>query len=478
MNSRLAAIGLGLALALAGCGGSGGNSTTSTASATGTVNLIVADTPSTAITVLSFYVEITGAVLQPGNVSLMPHPVTVDLAQLVSDTGFLASTVVGSATYSSLQLTFADPEVTIMNNTGAAIALTSGSCAVGATCAFSPTLNNATVTISNGVFPLAVSASSSTGLSLDLSIPDLLQSDLSVSLANGTSVNLSLLSASSAIAQQAQIADVLGTITSISGNQVNVSTALGDSLVLLDGSSTLYSYPSSVCPQANASCLQTGQIVSADLEMAGDGTLDIDSVSYIGGAGTSYMKGLVLSTNLTGAMPTAQLLFQSGVNVSSLSAGQVAVVTLPGGAGFAVGTPAYPAVSGASFAAATDLIPGQELIVSVGSNLVAGTSPTFSTDSVLLEASQVIGEVATVDQADASLQIDGLSGLFTNERPFIQLLGIQTGTATVFAGFNPASISGVSAGQFVAAKGPLFNDASAGSAMLGAIELGTRSGGN
>jgi hypothetical protein len=35
------------------------------------------------------------------------------------------------------------------------------------------------VTLSSGVFPLTVTASSSTGLSMDLSIPDLLQSDLS-----------------------------------------------------------------------------------------------------------------------------------------------------------------------------------------------------------------------------------------------------------------------------------------------------------
>jgi len=315
-------------------------------------------------------------------------------------------------------------------------------------------------------------------LNLDLSIPDLLQSDLSVTPASGTSVNLSLLSGSSAAAQQAQIADVLATITSISGDQVHVTTAFGDLLVLVEDSSTAYNYPSAVCTAANASCLQTGQIVTTDLGLGGDGTLTINSISYVGSSGSSFVKGLVLSTNITGATATAQLLLQHGVNASAVSAGQIATVAVPTQATFAVGTPAYPQVGSASFAAATDLIPGQELIVSVGSDLVAGSSPTFSANSVLLESSQVIGEVASVDMSGAALEIDGLSGLFTGERPFIQLMDIQTGTATTFAGFAPDSISGVSAVQFIAAKGPLFNNTSGGSATLSAIELRTRSTGN
>ena len=189
MRSLTSWFGLATCLTVAGCGGGSSTSqtgqTSQTTPSTATVNLVVADTPATNLTVLSFQVEITGAVLQPGNVALLPRPVTVDLAQLVSDTGFLASTVIDSATYTSLELTFANPQVTLLNNTGAAITLAGQSCAAGATCTFNPTLNNATVTISNGVFPLTLTASSSTGLNLDLSIPDLLQSDLSITLADG-----------------------------------------------------------------------------------------------------------------------------------------------------------------------------------------------------------------------------------------------------------------------------------------------------
>ncbi len=153
---------LAAVLALATLGGCGGGSTSSSGSTTpenGTVNLVVQDTPSTKITVLSFQVQITGAVLQPGNVSLLPKPVTVDLAQLVSDTAFLSSTVVGSATYTSMTMTFANPQVTIVNNSAAPIVTPTQTCANGATCTFIPNLNSASVTISSGVFPVTVTAS-------------------------------------------------------------------------------------------------------------------------------------------------------------------------------------------------------------------------------------------------------------------------------------------------------------------------------
>jgi hypothetical protein len=242
MRLQILVLGFGHTLCslLNGCGD--GATSASPASSTGdaTVNFVVTDTPPTNVTVLSFQVQITGAVLQPGNVSILPKPVTVDLAQLVSDTGFLASTVIGSGTYTSLTMTYANPEVTIMNNTTGAISLSGQSCAAGATCTYVPALNNESVTVSSGVFPLTVTASSTTGLNLDLSIPDLLQTDLSVTLANGSSVNLSALpQPQSGSSQQVAISDVLGTITQVNGSQVRMTTAFGDSL-LLTSSGTSY----------------------------------------------------------------------------------------------------------------------------------------------------------------------------------------------------------------------------------------------
>ena len=484
MRMGITATALATYLALGGCGGGDSGSSTggsgsgssSTSGTTSTVNLVVKDTPSTLITILSFQVQITGAVLQPGSVSLLPRPVTVDLAQLVSDTGFLASTVIDSATYTSLDMTFANPQVTLLNNTGAALTLAGQSCAAGATCTFVPALNTASVTISNGVFPLTLTASSSTGLNLDLSIPDLLQSDLSIAFASGTSVNLSLLPGDVANSQQAAIDDVLASITAVNGSEVDVTTALGDALVLTSSTSTQYDYPASLCAAADASCVAVGQIVSLDLGLLGSGSIGIDALTYVGGSGSALTKALVLSTNLTGTVPTAQVLVRQSLNVDSLDAGQIATVTLPTSTSFAIGPASLPAVSGATFAAAGDLLPGQEIILSVA-DLVTGTSPTFSSSAVTLEPSQVVGQIDAVDTGSASLTLTGLSGLFTGSRPLVQLVDVQTGSATTFVGLSPDSLAGLSAAQFIVAKGPLLNTSGSYPAVA-ATQITGRSSGN
>jgi len=479
-QTLIAGFGLSLCAVLNGCGNGTTSQPSQTTTGNATVNFVVTDTPPSNVTVLSFQVQITGAVLQPGSVSLLPRPVTVDLVQLVSDTGFLASTVIGSGTYTSLTMTYANPQVTIMNNTAATITLSGQSCAAGATCTFVPALNNASVTVSSGVFPLTVTASSTSGLNLDLSIPDLLQSDLSMTLANGTSVNLSLLSQpASSTSQQAKIDDVFGTITQVSESQVNMTTAFGDLLVLTSSSSTKYNYPSSVCSTPAASCLSVGQIVTADLSLLGNGGLSLNTISYAGSSGSQLVKGLVLSSSTSAATPTVQLLLQRSINASSLSSGQIASVTLPAGTVYGVGTAIYPGVSGGAFTSALDLMPGQELVLNVASNLTTGTSPAFTTSSVYLESSQLVGQIAAVNSATSTLSVNSLSGLFTGSRPVVQQMNLQTDATTAYVGFSASSFTALTKGQFFAAKGPLFNTiGSSGYPTLSAIQIRARTTGN
>jgi hypothetical protein len=465
------------ALSLSACGGSGSSGTGSAGtSSTGTVNLVVSDTPSVGITVLAFDVQIASAVLQPGNVALLPKPITVDLAQLVSDSSFLASTVIDSGTYTSLDLTLANPQVTILNNTGAALSLNGESCAVNAVCTYSPAINNASVTISNGVFPLTVTASSSTGLNLDLSIPDLLQSDLSITLAVGTSANLAVFGNG---VSEPIISDVLGTVTAITGNTAQVTTALGTSLLLSTTGSSSFQYPTAVCTTADAACLAVGQVITAGLTLAPAGTLDITTLSYLGASGSSWARAWVLGSASAAATPTLPVLVLTRVNTPSLTSGTQAVVSLPSAAGFAIGTGNYPSVAGATFAAPGDLVAGQELIVSVGSDLTTGTSPGFSANSVYLVASQFVGLVNTIDASDSTLQLIGLPGLFTDSPPYVQTLNVQTGASTDFIGYNDSSLAAVSAGHFAAVKGPVFNTRSLlGYPTLSAVQLRARAAGN
>ncbi len=305
MKTKFVSIALTVCV-LAGLGFSGcsaGNQSSpapvsSTATSSGTVNLVVQDTPPTGITVLSFQLQIASATLQPGSISLIKHPVTVDLAQLVTDTSFLASQVVDSGTYTSLTVTYANPQITLMNSSNAPLVTPAGTCAVGQVCTFSPRVNNASVTISSGVFPITVTASSSTGLNLDLSIPDLLQSDLSLTFASGQSVNLSLLSTLASLTdQQSQMDAVLATVQSVNGQQATIQTALGNSSYhWVKLRPPAYNYPSSVCPAASSSCLATGQIVDLNLSLLGDGSLVAQSVTYADASGGAAARGTILAT--------------------------------------------------------------------------------------------------------------------------------------------------------------------------------------
>jgi hypothetical protein len=462
---------------LAGCGGGGSTPTpvTTPTAETGTVNLVVSDTPSTKYTVLSFQIQITGAVLQPGNVSLLPKPVTVDLAQLVSDTSFLSSTVIGSATYTSMTMTFANPEVTIVNNSGAAITTATQTCASGAVCTFAPKLNSGSVTISAGVFPVTVAASSTTGLSLDLSIPDLLQSDLSVTLADGTSVNVALLPEPRADGTEAQIDDILGTVKSVSAGQVNVTTPVGINLVLTTNSSTVFNFPAAVCQANNASCLATGQVISADLSLLANGGLQADSISYADAAGTSVAQGVIVSVGTASPTTFQMLVHRVLSDTTEFTPGQIVDVTVGNTAAFSVASGRYPAVAGGTFATSTDLIAGQEVLAEISGPVTTASAgdPAFSCNVIELESSQIPGQVTALNSGAQSFSFTNGWTLFSAASPAITQLQVQTGTQTGFV--NLPNFAAVSVGTNARVKGPVFNTTgSVGQPTMAALQVVVR----
>ena len=447
-----------MGLGFSGC--SAGNqstpaATSSTSTSSGTVNLVVQDTPPTGITVLSFQLQIASATLQPGSVSLIKHPVTVDLAQLVTDTSFLASQVVDSGTYTSLTLTYANPQITLMNSSNAPLVTPAGTCAAGQVCTFSPRVNNASVTISSGVFPITVTASSSTGLNLDLSIPDLLQSDLSLTFASGQSVNLSLLSTLASLTdQQSQMDAVLATIQSINGQQATIQTALGNSFTIGLNSATAYNYPSAVCPAASASCLATGQIVDLNLSLLGDGSLVAQSVTYADATGGAAARGTVLTTPASGANSFQILLHQVIPGATSAANGSQVTITPTSGTLFAVPFTGYPVVSGASFAGTSDLVAGQEVLLQLGTG---SSSTNYNSARVYLEPSQTIGTVASVNSGADSFILNGLTGLWTASKPTVNQITCQSGAQTTYENLSSASLAGLSPGTAIRVKGLVFH---------------------
>jgi hypothetical protein len=257
-----------------------------------------------------------------------------------------------------------------------------------------------------------------------------------------------------------------------------MTTAFGDSLVLANSSSTKYNYPSSVCSSGGASCLAVGQIVTVDLSLLGNGGLAMNSISYAGNSGSQVVKGLVLGSD-SSATPSIQLLLQREMNVPSLSSGQIATVSLPAGTTYVVGTTNYPGVSGGTFASALDLMPGQEVVLNVASSLATGSAVAFNTSSIYLESSQIVGEIASVNSATASIDINSLSGLFAESRPVVQQMNVQTDANTIYLGYSSSKFTALTAGQFISAKGPLFNTiGTSGIPTLSAVQIRARTNGN
>ncbi len=83
------------------------------------MSLTITDTPPVGVTVLSFEVSVTGAALNPGNVDLLGSrgSVRIEVKRLETEAAFLNTTNVAPGTYTSLNLTFANPELTFKNDT-------------------------------------------------------------------------------------------------------------------------------------------------------------------------------------------------------------------------------------------------------------------------------------------------------------------------------------------------------------------------
>src|SRR5260370_14920459 len=179
----LASAVLSVAALTAGCGG--GSQTIQPPLAARSVSLSIRDNPPAVVTVLSFEINVTGANLQPSDASktavpLVTSPIEVELTQLETEKALLDAVNAPQDTYSSISLTFANPELTILNQTGQPITMGTQTCLNGQVCEFKPSLNPSSVMISSTPFPVTISASAPIGLVVDFDLNSSIQNNLSV----------------------------------------------------------------------------------------------------------------------------------------------------------------------------------------------------------------------------------------------------------------------------------------------------------
>jgi hypothetical protein len=426
-------------------------------------SLTIRDTPPSNVSVLAFGIQVTGAVLQPGNVSLLSsgNSVQLELTQLQTEATLLSSLSVPAGNYTSLTVTFANPRLTILNSANSAIA----GCAAGAVCQFTPAISPLSTTFSTGPnFPLTLLQGVPVGFELDLDLNSIIQTDLSLNLAAANAVNLTQLPTAQATSQLADLNDVRGTVQSIGTNQFTMVQSNGTSLTVNVNSSTVFLFSASSCPANNFTCVAVGQILETDLSLLGNGTLvaKLVELTQPPAVGSQIIQGTIVA--LSGSPVTSLQLVAHDVqpNSSNVSTGNLVTVNVQNTATFQVATRNFTFPSGISFASQADLITGQEIQVRVAGAVTPGSPPSFTTDQVILVPTQATALVFTINLGAASFTINGLQPFFTNAIPTpINQITEQTSSQTIFENLATSNLTSLAAGNQVSVEGWFFNTPSA-----------------
>ncbi len=450
-----------LCAALAGCRGATQFGSGVVNNGNSSVVLAMTDTPPSNVSILSAEVTLTGATLMPGNVSLFSGSTTVELTRLQTDIAYLATaTNIPSGNYTSLVLTFANPMLTIENDTPSLI-VSGTACAVGAICTISPT---ATANLSTSI-PLSsftIGSSSAAGLLIDVNLDNLLSATLGADFNAGTSV--SSFTPAGIGAPPVGAEDVVGQIGNINAtsNTFTLTNATGSYSLKADGTSTYFQFPGGVCSAPGFGCLRNNQIASVDIAIQSDGMILARNILFEDADGSdAEVEGMIAATN-AGSQQFDMVIQTMSAPVSGLTIGQHVTVqysaTLP--TPFDVDflhvdhTSVDTSSFTASFVGPADLVAGQQ--VSIRRN--SGSSGSLNlADRVRLRSSRI---TATVQSVGSSLiNLTNLPSLFFGHGGVTQIIA-QTSVipATIYYEIN-TSINATTdiTNDVVSVRGPLFN---------------------
>jgi len=427
------------------------------------MSLAIGDTPPSDVAVLFFEASITGASLQPSDaskpaVSVLSMPVEVEFGHLQSDTAFLSLTSVPPDSYKSISLTFANPDITIVNHSPASI----GSCAVNSVCELSPTLSPVTATVSSAPFPITISQNSVVGIRLDFNVNSSVQPDLSIN-PTVTIKQVTQKQDSDEGQEIEKIDEVDGQVTATASNQFTLmNLRSGQSFTIsVDGSTVFQDFSRAGCTAspADISCVKLGQILNVDLSENGMGMMLAKRVEFEEDPNREAIKGTITSVECA-MQQFHMVVFNEEPTVSGISEGSPIVVTIQPKAVFQVGGEELSedggfTISGASFSSCTDLMVGQDVQIRPGTVTPSGGVPSVTTDLVRLWPSQITGQVGTINTTTGTFTLTGLSSLFTGASPTITTINVVTLSKMRFEDFS--GLSSLTPGNTVSVRGLLFN---------------------
>ena len=427
---------------------------------TAPVTLSITDTPPTGVLVLSFQLTFTGATLQPGNVSVLSSPATLEASSLQTTAADLGTTNVPVGTYSSVSFNVASPVLTISNQSGATVA----GCTNNSVCKFT---GSATPTAISLTVSLTVTANTPVGLLADLNLNNIIQLGSSPFTLSSTSLSLSVLGPVSLTGTLQTIEGFLGQVTALlpAANQFTVTNApSGLSLTISASPTTTFQNFDTLlgCTANNFSCLQVGQTVAVDFNVLGNGTLAATAVGAEDNVNLQDVEGVLVATG-PGATQFQMVVLDEEPNVTGVSVGDPVLVNIALPAAFETDSDGLTVPGGFTFASTSDLLVGQEIHVQV-TTVVPNPSPPpapaqqVNTSRVRLRMSQFSASVNTkVDASTFTVTRLNPSGL-----PAMVATGPVTVSTSSQTEFNPSSltVATLNVGDTVSLRGLLFNPTS------------------
>lgn len=436
-------------VALAGCGG-GSSSVVNPVPQQGSAQVSVSlhDMPPAGVIMLSFQATVTGISMQPGNVSLLNSPMSLEMSQLQAMSAYMGTVSVPAGTYTGMTVTLTNPRMTFLNNTGGIMGgmMGGGTCANGQICQLTPTMMASSVNITGSPFPLAVQANTPFNLQMDFDLMDSMQSNMSMnpvmtSMMQQVSPGSSMLD---------EMDDMIGQVASVdtANSQFKMSFVQGmPSMTITVDANTTFEDFDSIGKTNNFSGLSQGQIVLAKMQLMAGGTLHAGKVRFESN-NPQVMDGMIVAIN----SPTQfdMVMMNEAPAFQGVSIGDVLRMNIQAGTMFDIDDMDMP-VSGMTFAGASDMMVGQMVQTEPTSALVPGTPPQLSTSHLRLMKTWMTAKVASKIDA-ATFTVNNLPGIFATSG--VSSMKISTSLQTNFE--NVSGVSALNVGDSVSVRGPMF----------------------
>ena len=441
-------------LTLIGCGGGGSNSVTTPPptpqQGTAQVSISLHDMPPTGVTALSFQATITGMTMQPGNVSVLSSPMTLEMTQLQGMSAYLGTLSLPAGIYNGMTITLSNPQMTFLNNSGGMMGgggmMGRIGCTNGQICQLSPTMSSSSVSVTGPPFPITVQANTPFDMQMDFDLMDSLQSNMSMnptmsSMMDQPTQGSNLLD---------EMDDMICQVSSANSgnNQFTMSCVEGmpSMTISADTNTTFLGFDAIGKPNSFGGLAQ-GQIVLVRMQLMAGGSLHAEKVRFESN-NPQVLDGMIVAVN--NSMQFDMVMTNEAPAFQGLNLGSLVRVNMLAGSMWDIDDTDLP-VNGMSFAGSSDMMVGQVVQIEPTSTLVNGTPPQLNTNHIRLMKTWMTAKVGSVMNAD-TFTMQSLPGMMTSAG--FSAMTVNTSAQTVFE--NVANVAAMTMGDTISARGPMF----------------------